>query len=115
MRGCLIKSKKAFISVALVLLISVASSSAFALRCSNHLVGIGDTRLRVQHFCGEPNDRVVYRDYAPVRHHYYYNRGFGGDNLIEEWFYNFGPTRFIYILTFRNGRLIEIDTGERGF
>lgn len=35
-------------------------------------------------------------------------------NSIEEWTYNFGPNQFLRILTFRNGYLSEIRTGERG-
>jgi hypothetical protein len=33
---------------------------------------------------------------------------------VEEWVYNQGPSLFIYFLTFRNGRLTRIETGEYG-
>ena len=34
---------------------------------------------------------------------------------IEEWTYNFGPSRFMRILTFKNGKLVEIRTGDYGY
>lgn len=33
----------------------------------------------------------------------------------EEWTYNFGPSRFLYILTFKNGRLVKIDDDGYGY
>ena len=30
------------------------------------------------------------------------------------WFYNFGSTRFLYDLTFQEGKLIDIKTGDYG-
>jgi hypothetical protein len=34
---------------------------------------------------------------------------------VDEWTFNLGPTQFMRILTFRNGELVDISTGERGF
>jgi len=34
---------------------------------------------------------------------------------VEEWEYNLGPGRFIRYLTFENGRLIKITTGDYGY
>jgi len=34
---------------------------------------------------------------------------------IDEWTYNFGPNRFLRILKFENGRLVDVETGDRGF
>ena len=34
---------------------------------------------------------------------------------IDEWTYNFGPNKFLRILKFENGRLVGIETGDRGF
>jgi hypothetical protein len=34
---------------------------------------------------------------------------------IDEWTYNFGPNKFLRILKFENGRLVDIETGDRGF
>lgn len=35
--------------------------------------------------------------------------------ILEEWIYNFGNTRFIYILQFHNGKLANIQTGNYGY
>jgi hypothetical protein len=32
----------------------------------------------------------------------------------DEWTYDFGPNRFVYHLTFRRGRLIDVKTGDYG-
>jgi len=34
---------------------------------------------------------------------------------VEEWEYNLGPGSFIRYLTFENGRLIKITTGDYGY
>ena len=34
---------------------------------------------------------------------------------IDEWTYNFGPNKFLRILKFENGELVEVETGDRGF
>ena len=34
---------------------------------------------------------------------------------IDEWTYNFGPNRFLRILKFENGELVDVETGDRGF
>jgi hypothetical protein len=34
---------------------------------------------------------------------------------IEEWTYNLGPTSFMFYLTFENGRLTRIESGDYGY
>jgi hypothetical protein len=34
---------------------------------------------------------------------------------IDEWTYNFGPDQFLRILKYENGKLVKIETGDRGF
>jgi hypothetical protein len=34
---------------------------------------------------------------------------------IDEWTYNLGPNRFMRILTFKNGKLTDINTGGYGY
>jgi hypothetical protein len=33
---------------------------------------------------------------------------------IEEWVYDFGTRRFLQHLTFEQGRLVRVESGERG-
>src|SRR3569623_1929812 len=35
--------------------------------------------------------------------------------LIDEWTYNLGPNQFLRILSFENGKLVEVRSGDRGF
>jgi hypothetical protein len=104
--------------VLLVLLFCVGVSHAYALRCGNRLVNVGDSLSTVLRKCGEPmttEQRVIYRAqlgqdavtdslrpvYVPV--------------VIEVWLYNFGPKRFMQELSFEAGRLITIEPLEYGF
>lgn len=116
-----------FLSVAIVL---VPAGMSFAFRCGTSLVSEGDTKARVVHKCGEPNfvdsweeeridrDFRVEREYdLPSRS----NRSYREPFLVKEkvkidvWTYNLGSTRFTRYLTFENGILTEITTGEKGY
>jgi hypothetical protein len=72
---------------------------AYGLRCGNDLVDVGDSKIDVLAKCGEP----------VVRDEWYEEESFRRSSVsirVEEWTYNFGPTRFIYFLKFKNGRLV---------
>jgi hypothetical protein len=58
-------------------------------RCSDSLVFIGDSELRVVDRCGDPDDSFV-------------------DNNSDIWVYNFGQSRFVYYFTFTNRQLQRI-------
>jgi hypothetical protein len=104
--------------VLLVLLFCAGVPPAYALRCGNRLVDVGDGQATVLRKCGEPATRewrVIYRpqlvsdpvtgfprtEYVPVE--------------IEVWLYNFGPQRFMQELSFEAGRLITIEPLEYGY
>ncbi len=81
---------------------------AYGLRCGNNLVDVGDRKIDVLAKCGEP----------VVTDEWYEEETFRRSSImihVEEWTYNFGPTRFIYILKFKNGELVEIRTGDHGY
>lgn len=100
-----------------IIVFSVFSQSAWALRCSGKIIAPGDRPSRVIALCGEPadvreyekeivlHDRYRYGPFALVRKRF----------LVEAWSYNFGPRRLMQILTFHNGKLVDIETGPRGF
>jgi hypothetical protein len=96
------------------------------LRCSGQIVSIDDTKSEVLSKCGEPFHIETWEEErARVDHYYrYFDRHDGWQSApayikemvkIEEWTYNFGPTRFLYYLTFENGRLTCIETGDYGY
>lgn len=107
---------------------ALAGASAF--RCGTRLVSAGDFKSRVLAECGEPthidvwHEERVYDYYAP----YYYNDDFERERhryrtpvlvkelvTIERWIYNLGNHKLIRYLTFENGRLVLIKTGEHGY
>jgi len=91
------------------------ASEAFALRCGNKLVDIGDRKIEVLEKCGNPlfvenwqEEVIVYRSRVERQIRRI------SSNYIEEWTYNFGANRFIYFLRFINGRLNRIEQGVVG-
>jgi hypothetical protein len=88
------------------LAMAAAHSGAEAMRCDGRLVTVGDRRFDVLAACGEPDLRV------PVRLEVI---GVYALPYEEIWYYNFGPSRFIQQLRFRQGRLESIDSAGYGF
>jgi hypothetical protein len=88
------------------------AAPALGLRCGNNLVHEGDHVIEVLNKCGEPHWRERWEDEVIERRFF--------DTLerqivvMEEWLYDFGPSRLLYILRFRNSRLESIATGDRG-
>lgn len=76
--------------------LSIALDDAGSLRCDQESIMMGDTEFQVETTCGKPETVLI--------------KG----NAKKVWIYNFGPTRFIYYLTFVNERLTRIQTGEYG-
>ncbi len=96
------------------------ASQALALRCGNGLVDVGATRIEVLKKCGEPALVDEWDEEETFRRGPEIDRP--GEKKrrtvivhVEQWVYNFGPTRFIYMLKFRNGVLAEITTGDHGY
>ena len=100
---------------------------AYGLRCSSRLISLGDPKSKILHECGEPDDiEIRHEEYVDGYGHRSYlsdwsHSGHLATSLlkevitIEEWMYNFGPTRFIRFLIFKNGRLKKIRTGDYGY
>jgi|SRR5512134_430668 hypothetical protein len=88
-------------------------SISLAMRCGNNLVDVGDTKIEVLSKCGEPTlkedigeDTTIENDSRDRRKEWRY---------VEQWTYNFGSTRFIYVITIKNGKVIDISTQDKGF
>jgi len=90
------------------LLLCLVESPVWAFRCGMDLVTLGDYQIQVLRKCGEPIQKAHRVAYRAVRLR---NLGFEQETYvpvdIEEWTYNFGPTRFMELLQFENGRLID--------
>jgi len=76
------------------------------------IISVGDLKSKVLRKWGNP----TYEDQRKEQRTFYGSRGkvIQKTFTIDEWVYDFGSKRFIRILTFENGRLVENRTGDRG-
>jgi len=82
--------------ILLSILLFSENAAAVAMMCGTTFVDLGDTEYTVLDKCGVPtfvNDEDVF---------------FG-----ERWIYDQGPGTLLKIITFRNGKVQNIETGER--
>jgi hypothetical protein len=81
--------------------------------CTEQVLSIGDSKSDVAAKCGDPYLKDVNQEELRER------LGSGEVRktfvIVEEWTYNLGPNRFTRILTFRNGKLVDIRTGGYGY
>ncbi|MGD8970897.1 MAG: DUF2845 domain-containing protein [Desulfobacterales bacterium] len=93
------------------------------LRCGGGLVSVGDTTAKVFEKCGEPTKESKWEEghntyisqiYDYEKERYRLPELIKGPILMELWTYDFGSNKFIRYLHFANGRLIRIETGEKG-
>ena len=75
----------------------LALDDTSSLDCSGETVFVDESEDSVREKCGDPQ-QVTQRDkYSPVI-----------------WFYNFGPSEFVYYVTFTNRMVERIQTGDYG-
>lgn len=92
-------------------LLAASPVAVSAMRCGNKIVGEGDTKAEVLAKCGQP----LLREYIGEDVEIEYGYGTYSKRIVEEWTYNFGPSKFMPILHFRGNKLIEIRNGDKGF
>lgn len=114
------KSFRKLLYAALLIVLAAFPAPAECLRCGNNLVDVGDEKIDVLRKCGEPTlvdqweeEEILVRNpefdrLGEVKRKRVYVP-------VEKWVYNFGPTRFIYIVIFKKGVVTEIQTGDHGF
>lgn len=91
--------------------LAAGSVTVSGMRCGNRIVGEGDTKAEVLVKCGQP----LLREYIGEDVEIEYGYGTYRKRIVEEWTYNFGPSKFMQILHFRGNKLIEIRNGDKGF
>ena len=89
-----------------------------AMQCEGRIVSMGASPWEVQTICGAPtqlNDTVeiVLKPVHDLQGHLAGHLPVGVPKQV--WTYNFGSSRLIYMLTFREGALVKIDTGGYGY
>jgi hypothetical protein len=107
-----------------VLLITLSTAAADnSLRCSNRIVSVGATPAEVTDKCGEPvyveqweegGDSYISQLFDYETERYLAPRLIKAPLRMERWTYDFGSNKFIRYLTFLNGELIKIVTGDKG-
>ncbi|ATB27047.1 DUF2845 domain-containing protein [Melittangium boletus] len=94
---------------------------AASLRCGNQLASEGASKSDVLVRCGEPaaketrtervgertRDKDKQTGTTTTTEHVVYK-------TIDEWTYNFGPSRFMQTAVFENGRLVDVRSGGYG-
>jgi hypothetical protein len=80
--------------------------------CSEQVLSVGDTKSDVLSRCGEPTWKDTRQEEVKQR----LDSGVERTVFvtIDEWTYNLGPNRFVRIVTFRNGKLVDIRSGGYG-
>jgi len=80
--------------------------------CGDRVISTGEKKAEVILKCGEP----FYKDVRVEEVLDWVDNGRLAkvSVTIEEWTYNFGPNRFMRIITFRNGTVVDIQTGGYG-
>ena len=105
------------------LLIVGQASADRSLRCEGRILSIGAYKEEVREQCGAPNyldeweegqNTVISQYYDYEKDRYILPRFIPGPIHVERWTYNFGSTRLIHYLYFKNGQLYRIDTGDKG-
>jgi len=104
-----------------------ADSLTSDLRCGQYVVLRGARQSEVLRKCGDPSN-IEWWEKESVKRDVYKNIPAQSDEelsqeplflreqiRVEEWEYNFGPTRFLYYLRFENGKLIRITVGDYGY
>ena len=99
--------------IAVLFVLLVESAQADSMRCSNYIVENGDTKGDVLFKCGEPVSQSEYQE--QLREGVDQSREVRTTFIFNDWVYNFGPDRFMQIVTFRNGRVVEIRSGDYGY
>ena len=88
------------------------SSDAPGSACGDRVISVGDTKPDILNKCGEP--------FYKTSHQEEQKESFDDAGsrkvvvTVEEWTYNFGPQRFMRVITFRNGTVVDIRTGGYG-
>jgi hypothetical protein len=86
-------------------------------RCDGGLVGVGDLTLDLLGKCGAPSLRERWteaRDAVAVDTRQGFAQAERLTTEVEQWTYDFGPSRFMQLVTVHNGRVVRVEQGGYG-
>jgi len=107
--------KRLFSSLAFFLVLSATLSYADSMRCQGKIVSTGNTSTKVLLTCGEPLSKEVV-EIKKTKDSDSANKSRKTEEskiFVEKWTYGLGKGRLLQILTFQEGVLIKIETGDR--
>lgn len=79
--------------------------SLYGIRCNNQLINIGDSKIKVLKACGDPKDKSIAKLKTTSGLKEARNK-----EKLEQWIYDFGSTKFLYIITFKKGKVVAIES-----
>lgn len=91
--------------------------------CRPSDIDVGMSKFRLLLICGQPDSQQAYNILAPLRRRDRYGSftfehsypGYVEPVYREDWVYNFGPRYLLREVRLENGRVVEVDNGERGY
>jgi hypothetical protein len=97
---------------------AAVASSESSFRCDGGLVAVGDLTVDLLGKCGDPALRdvlVAEAGVATLRKDPLAVDAFSTEAAVEQWTFNFGPNRFLMIVTVESGHVVRIERGGYGY
>jgi hypothetical protein len=105
------------LTLASIAVATASHASETSLRCDGGIVSLGASELDLLGKCGEPalrDTRVEERATLTPDG----DRGVSGVRItatVHAWTYNFGPQRFLYVVTLEGGKIVGLERGGYGY
>lgn len=97
---------------------SALAAAETSIACDGGTVRVGDTRVDLLGKCGEPvlkDVAVAEGGVAVVREEPLAIDAASTFAAVEQWTFNFGPNRFVQVVTLEAGRVVRIERGSYGY
>lgn len=107
------------LAAALVLGLGLAGAAqAESLRCNGRIIEVGEPRVNVLRFCGEPAATDSYCRPVELMPPPGWRRPWYANDLpcrtMDEWLYDRGPGNLMALVRFESGRIHSIEYTQRG-
>ncbi len=86
-----------------------------SLACPGGIVQPGDAKIDLIAKCGEPAVRDALLEERALGAGELPAAGVRATLAVEQWTYNFGPSRFIHVVTLEGGKVVAIERGGYGY
>ena len=85
---------------------------AATLDCAGGIISVGDSRVELLSKCGEPDAKESHEEELSLRPDHKTKHKLS--ITVDEWTYDFGPERFMRIVTLKNGKIADVRSGNYG-